>query len=97
MFVALAFACSLNVALAEKDGGLAVAVRGRPAECRVVVPADGTPCHRNAAAELVGWAEKVSGVRLAIVTDAEPLPEIPSWHRAAGAKPWIFTDEIFVK
>ena len=28
---------------------------------------------------------------------AEPLPEIPSWHRAAGAKPWIFTDEIFVK
>ena len=28
---------------------------------------------------------------------AEPLPEIPSWHRAAGEKPWIFTDEIFVK
>ena len=28
---------------------------------------------------------------------AEPLPEIPSWHRAAGSKPWIFTDEIFVK
>ena len=28
---------------------------------------------------------------------AEPLPEIPSWHRAAGEKAWIFTDEIFVK
>ena len=28
---------------------------------------------------------------------AYPLPEIPSWHRAAGQKPWIFTDEIIVK
>ena len=28
---------------------------------------------------------------------AEPLPEIPSWHRAAGEKAWIFTDEVFVK
>ena len=28
---------------------------------------------------------------------ADPLPEIPSWHRAAGSKPWIFTDEIIVK
>jgi len=59
----------------RKDANLAIAMRGRPAECRVVVPADGTPCHRNAAEELVAWAEKVSGVRLAIVTDAEPLPE----------------------
>lgn len=29
--------------------------------------------------------------------EAEPLPEIPAWHRAAGQKPWIFTDEIIVK
>ena len=28
---------------------------------------------------------------------AIPLPEIPAWHRAAGLKPWIFTDEIIVK
>lgn len=28
---------------------------------------------------------------------AYPLPEIPAWHRAAGQKPWIFTDEIIVK
>ena len=28
---------------------------------------------------------------------AEPLAEIPSWHRAAGAKPWIFADEVFVR
>lgn len=28
---------------------------------------------------------------------AEPLSEIPAWHRAAGQKPWIFTDEIIVK
>lgn len=29
--------------------------------------------------------------------EAEPIPEIPSWHRAAGQKAWIFTDEIIVK
>lgn len=28
---------------------------------------------------------------------APPLPEIPAWHRAAGQKAWIFTDEIIVK
>ena len=28
---------------------------------------------------------------------AEPLPEIPAWHRAAGQKPWLFTDEIIIK
>ena len=28
---------------------------------------------------------------------AAPLPEIPSWHRAAGQKPWIFTDEIIIR
>lgn len=28
---------------------------------------------------------------------APPLPEIPAWHRAAGQKAWIFTDEIIVR
>lgn len=28
---------------------------------------------------------------------AAPPAEIPAWHRAAGQKPWIFTDEIIVK
>ncbi len=28
---------------------------------------------------------------------AIPPKEIPAWHRAAGEKPWIFTDEIIVK
>ena len=28
---------------------------------------------------------------------ANPLPEIPSWHRASGQKPWIFIDEIIIK
>ena len=28
---------------------------------------------------------------------AVPLPKIPDWHRAAGQKPWIFTDEIIVR
>ena len=37
--------------------------------------------------------ERVRYVRVV----AEPLSEIPAWHRAAGEKPWIFTDEIIVK
>lgn len=28
---------------------------------------------------------------------AEPIAEIPAWHRAAGQPAWIFTDEIVVK
>ena len=40
-------------------------------------------------------AEPIEAKYLRIV--AEPLPEILSWHRAAGEKPWIFTDEVFVK
>ncbi|MBR5725795.1 MAG: DUF4838 domain-containing protein [Muribaculaceae bacterium] len=40
-------------------------------------------------------AEPIEARYLRIV--AEPFPEIPSWHRAAGEKPWIFTDEVFVK
>ena len=29
--------------------------------------------------------------------EAIPLPTIPTWHRATGNAPWIFTDEIIVK
>ena len=29
--------------------------------------------------------------------EAIPLPTIPSWHRATGNAPWLFTDEIIVK
>ena len=28
---------------------------------------------------------------------AEPIDEIPSWHRAAGEKAWIFADEIIIQ
>ena len=41
----------------------------------------------------IGEPEKYRYVRVV----AEPLPEIPAWHRAAGQKPWIFTDEIIIK
>ncbi len=37
--------------------------------------------------------ERVRYVRVV----AEPLSEIPAWHRAAGERGWIFTDEIIVK
>ena len=41
-------------------------------------------------------AEVGSAVRYVRVV-AEPIPEIPSWHRAAGQKAWIFSDEVVVK
>ena len=41
----------------------------------------------------IGESEKYRYVRVV----ADPLPEIPAWHRAAGQKPWIFTDEIIVR
>lgn len=28
---------------------------------------------------------------------AEPMPEIPAWHRAYGQKPWLFCDEVVVE
>lgn len=75
-FGCVAFACAFLLSL---DGcrncsqdDFVVAGRGRAADCRIVIPADGTPCHRTAAEELVRWTEAVSGVRLEIGTDAEP-------------------------
>lgn len=41
-------------------------------------------------------AEVGAAVRYVRVV-AEPIPEIPAWHRAAGQKAWIFSDEIVVK
>ena len=49
-----------------------------------------TPDIKTFCAEVKGTARYLRMV-------AEPLPEIPAWHRAAGQKAWIFTDEIIVK
>ena len=89
----VAFAC---VFLLSLDGcrncsqdDFVVAGRGRAADCRIVIPADGTSCHRTAAEELVRWTEAVSGVRLEIGTDAEPLPD-----RAVVLGPTKYTQEL---
>lgn len=56
-----------------------------------------TPDIYSYASELVcaigGEPNKYRYVRVV----AAPLPVIPSWHRAAGQKPWIFTDEIIIR
>ena len=49
-----------------------------------------TPDIKTFRAEVKGTARYIRVV-------ADPLPEIPAWHRAAGQKAWIFTDEIVVK
>lgn len=92
-FGCVAFACAFLLSL---DGcrncsqdDFVVAGRGRAADCRIVIPADGTPCHRTAAEELVRWTEAVSGVRLEIGTDAEPLPD-----RAVVLGPTKYTQEL---
>lgn len=54
---------------------LALAKRGGPVDCAIVIPANGTTCHRTAAEEFADWTEKVSGVRLPVVADDGALPE----------------------
>ncbi len=43
------------------------------------------------------FCAEVNGTARYLRMVAEPLPEIPAWHRAAGQKAWIFMDEIVVK
>ena len=52
-----------------------------------------TACDQRGAKHSVDQATTARYLRVV----AEPIPEIPSWHRAAGQKAWIFTDEIIVK
>jgi len=70
-FVAVcAFALALQSAMAD----LPLAVRGQPAAYMIVVPKEASPSQLYAAEELRDYAEKATGVRLPIMTDAEPLP-----------------------
>ena len=67
-----ACACALSLGSAEAD--MALAVRGRPAEYTIVVPEAASPSQKYAAEELRDFAERTTGVRLPIATDASPLP-----------------------
>ena len=51
------------------NGPFVLAERGRPAACSVVVPVHPSPCATNAAAELVKYVERMTGVRLRVVSE----------------------------
>jgi hypothetical protein len=53
---------------------LTIAIRGKPAPCSIVRPADASPSQLHAAAELQRFAEQMTGVTLPVVTDDQPLP-----------------------
>ena len=70
--------CILHCALfmsAASAADMNLAVRGHPAEYTIVIPAAASESQRYAAEELRDFTERVTGVALPIVTDAEPLPE----------------------
>ncbi|MDD4101554.1 MAG: DUF4838 domain-containing protein [Kiritimatiellae bacterium] len=53
---------------------LPLAVRGQPASYTLVRPADASPSQLYATEEFQRFTEEMTGVKLQIVTDAEPLP-----------------------
>ena len=67
-------AFGLAGALAASAGTLDLAVRGRAPEYAIVHAADALPSVKYAAEELRDFTEKMTGVRLPIVTDDQPMP-----------------------
>ena len=63
------------------NGPFVLAERGRPAACSVVVPVHPSPCVTNAAAELVKYVERMTGVRLRVVS--EPI-KVDGWAVSLG-------------
>ena len=57
-----------------RAGSLDLAVRGRAPEYAIVRAADASPSVKYAAEELRDFTERMTGVRLPIVTDEGPLP-----------------------
>lgn len=54
---------------------LILATRGQPVTCTIVRPASASPSQAYAAEELQRFTEQMTGVKLPILTDAEPLPD----------------------
>jgi hypothetical protein len=54
---------------------LTLATRGQPAACTIVRSAHASPSQLYAAEEFQRFTEQMTGVKLPIITDAEPLPE----------------------
>lgn len=53
---------------------LTLAERGAPADCTIVLPVNATPSQKYAAEELQGFTQQMTGVKLPVVTDDQPLP-----------------------
>ena len=68
----LVLACGALLSAGAAD--LTLAARGAPAAYTIVVPAAASPSQKYAAEELRDYAEKMTGVKLPIATDAAPLP-----------------------
>ena len=67
-------ACACALASESTMADMSLAVRGQPAAYTIVVPEKASPSQRYAAEELRDYAEKATGVKLPIATDAAPLP-----------------------
>ena len=70
----LVAACACALASESTLADMPLAVRGQPAAYTIVVPEKASPSQRYAAEELRDYAEKATGVKLPIATDAAPLP-----------------------
>jgi len=70
--VALTVLCAVLLRSAANAGGplMTIAERGKAAEYSIVIPAKALPAQEYAAEELRDFTEKVTGVRLPIVTNA---------------------------
>lgn len=68
------FAIGLTAFAAESQK-VVLAERGKAAEYRIVVPKEASPAQNYAAGELRKYLEKLTGVRLAVETLGEKLPE----------------------
>jgi len=62
------------VSVHVSTGRLVIAERGKTAEYSIVIPAKASPSQKYAADEMRSFVAMASGVRLPIVTDAEPIP-----------------------
>ena len=71
---AVALATVASLAMVACAGQLTVAERGKAAEYSIVLPEKASPSQKYAAEELRDFTEKATGVRLPIVTDAQPIP-----------------------
>ena len=54
-------------------GDFAIARRGRPADCSVVISKDASPSVSFAANEFCDYVKRMTGVELAVTTDDRPL------------------------